>query len=387
MRHEFAFSVRRRLPRSAARAASRLRRAGCQAGGDRPVTARADAELVRAVLAREAGAWGELVARAGGAVLATARRWFAAGEAADETERFFAALKAGAPPALERYRGTAPLAAFLALAADHAFGERMVAIFRADPGRGWPVFERRFAESARKAIRRRLGAALDATGSGALGTLDDLMQDFRLHLMEDGCRRILAYRGGELGVAGFLLGAVLPRWCVDRLRAPELGGRWRAPDAVAALGESAARLFQALDRDRLSESEARARFADLPEPDWRRLWAQVHRAAVPGRSARPAFASLDARAEPGDEAGVPALQIRDERPDPERAAIDAETARRLADGIAGLPPEDRDVLGWWLDEVDWPEIARRLGKPLTEARRAKERALRRLQAQFREEAV
>jgi DNA-directed RNA polymerase specialized sigma24 family protein len=346
-----------------------------------------DADLARAVLAGGEGAWGELIARTSGAVLATARRWFAPAEAADEAERFFAALKAGEPAALARYRGAAALAAFLALAADHVFGERMAAIFRADSGRGWPIFERRFAEAARKAIRRRLGATLDSAGSGPLGTLDDLMQDFRVHLMEDGCRRILAYRGGELGMAGFLLGGVLPRWCVDRLRTPELGGRWRAPDAVAALGENAVLLFRALDRDRLGEREARGRFADLPEAEWRALWDAVHKAAIPGRASRPVFASLDAQPEDGAESGAPALQIRDERPDPERASIDAQTSRRLAEGIARLPAEDRDVLGWWLDEVAWPEIARRLGKPLTEARRVKERALRRLQAHLREEVA
>lgn len=46
---------------------------------------RSDSELVRAVLAREAGAWSELIARTGGQVLAAARRWFADAEAADET--------------------------------------------------------------------------------------------------------------------------------------------------------------------------------------------------------------------------------------------------------------------------------------------------------------
>jgi len=97
------------------------------------------------------------------------------------------------------------------------------------------------------------------------------------------------------------------------------------------------------------------------------------RTVAPGTRGRPAKESLSQVGPDGEdgELDLPDLELS-----PEAALEDAERAMQAANALARLDEEERLVLILWLEHDDMSAVARASGRTLAEARRIKERAVR-----------
>lgn len=332
-----------------------------------------DAALVARVIAGDEAAWRAFKARVRDVLYRAAQRYFDDPLAAAEARNLLLDLTAGGCAALRRYQGGA-LATFVALAADVAMGARLSALFASDPTTAWSAFERRFRNEIGKRIRRQFRLAPGQTlPSGR--DLEDLYNDFTLHLIAKQYQPLTAYSGGgQASFSWFLMNRVLANWCRDEHRREY--ARWRPPEAVKRLPALAQHVFELMDRDRLSVAEVAAR---LPREEPAALDAAieaVYRACAPGGRGRPVKESL---VQTDAEGGTRELPLPDEGVSPEEALLETERGLQAARAIAALADDERLVLILWLEHEDMSRVATLCGRTVAEARRVKERALRKAQ--------
>jgi DNA-directed RNA polymerase specialized sigma24 family protein len=332
-----------------------------------------DAALVARVIAGDEAAWRAFKTRARDVLYRTALRYFDDPLAAAEARNLLIDLTAEGCAALRRYKGGA-LATFVALAADVAMGARLSALFASDPAVAWPGFERRFRDEIRARIRRQFRLAPgQILPSGR--ELEDLYNDFTVHLISKAYQPLIAYSGGgQASFSWFLMNRVLANWCRDEHRREY--ARWRPPEAVKRLPALAQHVFELMDRDRLSAAEVAAR---LPHEDPATLEdaiEAVFRACAPGGRGRPVKESL---VQTDPEGGVREMPLPDEGVSPEEALLETERGVQAARAIAALADDERLVLVLWLEHEDMSRVAALCGRTVADARRVKERALRKAQ--------
>ena len=173
-----------------------------------------DAALVAGVIAGEAAAWETFKCRVRDPLYRLARRYYDDPLAAGEARNLLFDFQADDCAALRRF-GNGKLESFIALAGDAMLGARFSALFGDDPKAAWRAFERRFAAE----IRTRLLRTFRLMPGQTLPTgrdLEDLYNDFTLHLLAKRYKPLRAYSGsGEASFAWFLLNRVLANWCRD----------------------------------------------------------------------------------------------------------------------------------------------------------------------------
>lgn len=303
------------------------------------------------------------------------RRFYSGAAGESELRALYDAFKDDRCAALREYNGRGPLADFMTLKADAMMGRRLVASFRARRRSAWPTFEHRFSKEIRGAIARFFRQTASAQG------VDDLYQEFMLFLIQREYRPIMEFEGsGEASFAWYFKQRVLRNWCIDRQRSPELGGRWRPPEPIKALPELDRRIFEALDRRRLSEQEVKRAFAEVPAREISEALNRIYRVHPPSAQ-KAIFVGLE-RINPEGDSDRP--QIRADAPGAESRLIAEERRRRLADAIIALPDEDRLILRLWFEHEDFAVVARLSARPIEQVRRIRERAQRKLQAMLRE---
>lgn len=275
-----------------------------------------DLRLIRDVAAARPGAWDVLTGRIADTV------WTAClileggddGRARDAFALVLDGLRADSCRRLRDYDGSSRIETFVTLLSREILIERLLGNLIQGRKQGWPALEHFFAADIRRIVARRL------PGADQDDARRDAYQEICLRLVEDDFRRLRAYQGtGSFG--GFVL------HMVDRL----------AIDIVRRdLGRG--------------EAETKPRPVHLDGPQWENL-------ACP-------------------------------TPSPEQAALAAEedtllarVAAILADLIDTLPAAEALYLRTALDGAEplpAREIARLMGRPVTEVYKIKQRVLARL---------
>jgi RNA polymerase primary sigma factor len=263
----------------------------------------------------------------------------------------------------------------------------------ANPTRGWAAFEHFFKRDIDRIIGRRFPDAVDS------GRQEDIYHDLVADLIADDCRRIRAYDGqGSFG--GFVL-RIVNNLCIDLLR-KEMPRR-RLPAAIKRLPALEQEVFRQLywencPPERLAGA-LHARSVAHDGPDAIKAAAAKVRAALPpnfqapgeGDDGRPKLVALSSDAEEGH------AELPDDRPTPEAGAIAREEEEALEQAsdalrtaIAGLAPEARLYLQYVMAEDPAPaprEIARLMGRPVTEIYRLRQQAERQLRQTLSENAA
>ncbi|MHA1538328.1 MAG: RNA polymerase sigma factor [Alphaproteobacteria bacterium] len=329
-----------------------------------------DAALLAGVIAGDETAWQAFRNRVRDPLYRLARRYHDDPLAALEARNLLLDFQADDCAVLRRFR-TGKLESFIALAGDALLGARLSALFGSDPDTAWQAFERRFAGE----IRARLQRIFRLKPGQTLPTgreLEDLYNDFALHLLAKRYKPLRAYSGsGEASFAWFLLNRVLANWCRDEHRREYQ--RWRPPEAIKRLAKLDQEVFRLLDRDRLAVGELAGRLADEPADRLDAAVTRVFRTCAPGTRGRPARESLS-QARPDGETGE--IELTAPGPSPETDLEDAQRVIQAANALARLDEAERLVLVLWLEHEDMSVVAKRCGRTLPAARRLKERAVR-----------
>jgi len=333
-----------------------------------------DAALVAGVIAGDETAWDVFKRRARDPFYRLARRYYDDPMAAGEARNLLLDFQADSCAALRRFR-TGKLESFLAVAGDAMLGARLSALFGDDPETAWAAFERRFGGEIKTRLHRTFRLGPGRLGPGqTLPTgrdLEDLYNDFTLHLLSKGYKPLRAYSGsGEASFGWFVLNRVLANWCRDEHRREYQ--RWRPPEAIKKLSKLDQEVFRLLDRDRLAVGEVAAKLADEPPDRIDAAITRVYRTCAPGTRGRPAKESLSKTGPEGEtnevELAAPGLS-------PEAELAEAERVILAANALARLDEEERLVLVLWLEHEDMAKVAKLCGRTLQAARRLKERAV------------
>lgn len=329
-----------------------------------------DAALVAGVIAGEEPAWELFKQRVRDPLYRLARRYYDDPLAAGEARNLLLDFQAEDCAALRRFR-TGKLESFIALAGDAMLGARLSALFGDDPQSAWQAFERRFATE----IRSRLLRTFRLKPGQTLPTgrdLEDLYNDFTLHLLAKRYKPLRAYSGsGDASFAWFLLNRVLDNWCRDEHRREYQ--RWRPPEAIKRLPKLDQEVFRLLDRDRLTVGELAGRLVDEPADQLDAAITRVYRTCAPGTRGRPAKESLSQTRPDGEEGEI---ELTAPGPSPEAELEEAERVIQAANALARLDEAERLVLVLWLEHEDMSTVAKLCGRTLPAARRLKERAVR-----------
>ena len=134
-------------------------------------------------------------------------------------------LKADGYARLRAFDGRSRLATYLALAARDILAERLARRFVEAPGQVWSRFERFFAAEIRRRVQQRFPRDADT------GLREDAYQEICLKLIEDNFRRIRAY-SGHGSFVGYVL-TVVDRLLIDLIR--RIVPRRKLPAAIARL--------------------------------------------------------------------------------------------------------------------------------------------------------
>jgi hypothetical protein len=328
-----------------------------------------DAALIAGVIAGEAAAWETFKQRVRDPLYRLARRYYDDPLAAGEARNLLFDFQAEDCAALRRFRN-GKLESFIALAGDAMLGARLSALFGDDPEGAWQAFERRFAAE----IKARLLRTFRLKPGQTLPTgrdLEDIYNDFTLHLLAKRYKPLRAYNGsGEASFAWFLLNRVLANWCRDEHRREYQ--RWRPPEAIKRLDTLDQEIFRLLDRDRLAIGELAGRLPDEAAEQLDAAITRVYRTCAPGTRGRPATESLSRSGADG-EAGE--IELVAPGASPEAELQEAQRVIQAANALARLDEAERLVLVLWLEHEDMSTVAKLCGRTLPAARRLKERAV------------
>ncbi|MCC6887099.1 MAG: sigma-70 family RNA polymerase sigma factor [Hyphomicrobiales bacterium] len=336
-----------------------------------------DLALLRAVIAQQRGAWAQFVRHWQRDIYAACRLAFPDEQANDAFLQIVESLRANDFALLRAFDGRAPFAAYLRLALRDLLSQRLALLLSEAPERGWRAFEHFFKRDILRIIARYCPAAEHDT--------DDAYHDIVASLIEDGYRRIRAYDGhGSFG--GFVLRTVA-NLCIDRLRKDV--PRRRLPAAIKYLSVAEQEVFRQLywrtcPEHRL-DAALRGRGIELDAAALGAAVAAVREALPRGIE----FRSEDRRSRlvtlpdvnRADEGGA---ALHDERPTPEEEAIARQHAAALEQAsdalrsaVDRLPPDVRLYLQHVMDghgERPAREIARLMGRPVSEVYRLKQQA-------------
>jgi len=289
-------------------------------------------------------------------------------------------LKADGYARLRAFDGRSRLATYLALVARDILAERLARRFVEAPGQVWSRFERFFAAEIRRRVQQRFPRDADT------GLREDAYQEICLKLIEDNFHRIRAY-GGHGSFVGYVL-TVVDRLLVDLIR--RIVPRRKLPAAIARLPPLDQAVYAAIAWDdcpaetRRVAMALRGRFEG--EPDLAEVGQAIARTLAAARlehaaACRTEMVPLDDLNEDGN-----ALAVADPAPSPEEALLLAEEdAARTAlvvvvrEAAAGLPAEERlylQIVFSAAEPAPAREIARRMGCPVEDVYRLKQRTQR-----------
>jgi RNA polymerase primary sigma factor len=281
---------------------------------------------------------------------------------------------------LRAFDGRSRLTTYVALAARDILAERLARRFVEAPGQVWSRFERFFAGEIRRRVQQRFPRDADT------GLRDDAYQEICLKLLEDNFRRIRAY-SGHGSFVGYVL-TVVDRLLIDLVR--RVVPRRKLPAAIARLSPLDQAVYAAIAWDdcpaesRRVAMALRGRFER--EPDLAEVGQAIARTLAAARleHAAPCRTEMVPLDDLNEDAK--ALAVADPAPSPEEALLLAEEdAARAAlvvavrEAAAGLPAEERlylQVLFSATEPSPPREIARRMGCPVEDVYRLKQRAQR-----------
>jgi RNA polymerase primary sigma factor len=289
-------------------------------------------------------------------------------------------LKADGYARLRAFDGRSRLATYLAVVARDILAERLARHFVEAPGQVWSRFERFFATEIRRRVQQRFPRDANT------GLREDAYQEICLKLIEDNFRRIRAY-GGHGSFVGYVL-TVVDRLLVDIIR--RIVSRRKLPAAIARLPPLDQAVYAAIAWDDCPAESRRVAMALRGrfdrEPDLAEVGQAIARTLSAARlehaaACRTEMVPLDDLNEDGN-----ALALADPAPSPEEALLLAEEdAVRAAlvvavpEAAAGLPAEERLYLQIVFSATEPSparEIARRMGCPVDDVYRLKQRAQR-----------
>ncbi|MBI2088731.1 MAG: hypothetical protein HYT78_08290 [Deltaproteobacteria bacterium] len=174
-----------------------------------------DLALIQNLIRGEQGAWEEFVHRYSDLIYSLCSLAFSNRELEAEYLNVVRLLRADDFSVLRAFNGRASLSTFLTIKIRDLLAGRILELFKEDTDRAWRAFER-FFEKEFKAVARES---------------QDLLQDIRVLLIEDGFRRILSY-AGRGSFTGYIL-TTIHNLCLDLRRKSK--GRRRLPEAVLQL--------------------------------------------------------------------------------------------------------------------------------------------------------
>jgi RNA polymerase primary sigma factor len=289
-------------------------------------------------------------------------------------------LRADGYARLRAFDGRSRLATYLAVVARDILAERLARRFVEAPGHVWSRFERFFATEIRRRVQQRFPRDADT------GLREDAYQEICLKLIEDNFRRIRAY-GGHGSFVGYVL-TVVDRLLVDLIR--RIVPRRKLPAAIARLPPLDQAVYAAIAWDDCPAESRRVAMALRGrfdrEPDLAEVGQAIARTLAAARlehaaACRTEMVPLDDLNEDGK-----ALAVADPAPSPEEALLLAEedavrTALVVAvqEAAAELPAEERLYLQIVFSTTEASparEIARRMGCPVEDVYRLKQRAQR-----------
>ncbi len=302
-----------------------------------------------------------------------------AGEAA--YLRVLDALKADDWRRLRAFDGRASLATFLALVARQVLIEELPKALAAGPEGAWRRFERIFGRDIRRRVARRFPLA-DQAGR------EDLAQEVNLGLLEERCRRLLAF-SGKGSFEGYVL-TLVDRLLIDlmrkeapRLRLPAEIERMSGLDQAVFIQVAwkGAPMEPARLMDRLGEHAVGLDLFVLAAS------LQRVRPAVEAERTRRAFGRTTSIDEPPERGGMggglasDALDPEDELTRRQDEAGEAGLIAAIAQAAEAWPEDERLYLKLFLASGDPPRvIAQMMARPVEEVRQVQQRALRRMKA-------
>jgi RNA polymerase primary sigma factor len=291
-----------------------------------------------------------------------------------------ACLKADGYARLRAFDGRSRLATYLAVVTRDILAERLARHFVEARGQAWRRFERFFAAEIRRRVQQRFPR------DAGTGLREDAYQEICLKLIEDDFRRIRAY-SGHGSFIGYVL-TVVDHLLIDLIR--RIVPRRKLPAAIARLPPLDQAVYAAIAWDdcppesRRVAMALRGRFES--EPDLAEVGQAIARTLAAARlehaaACRTEMVPLDGLNEDGT-----AFAVADPAPSPEQAMLLAEEdAARAAlvaavqEVAAGLPAEERlylQILFSATEPSPAREIARRMGCPVEDVYRLKQRAQR-----------
>jgi RNA polymerase primary sigma factor len=336
--------------------------------------------LVAQVIAGDKAALDHFVDLAGPPIWSAVRLVEGEGAAGESAFlRALDALKAQDWRRLKAFDGRSSLATWLALHARQALIDELPLAFASAPAAAWRRFERIFSRDIQRRIARRFPRA-DAAAR------EDVLQEVRMRLVEDDCRRLSAF-ASRGSFEGFVL-TLVDRLLIDLLRR-EMPRR-RLPAEVQRLGELAQAVFRLAAWEHAPMQPARllerlvAPGRNLDVAEVGAALEQV-REAVEAERARRAFgreAPLDAPEGHGSVGVVlpsaergPEGQLIEQRRQADQEALIA----AITKSARQWPEEERLYLQTFLFSGAPPrEIARMMGAPVETIRQIQQRTLRRM---------
>jgi RNA polymerase primary sigma factor len=350
-----------------------------------------DLELLRGIYAHRPGAWEAFVRLYKADIYRPCRLAFA-GEAADDAfVDVVAQLRAGDFALLRAFDGRASLSAYLRLVTRDLLYPQVARLLAEQSERGWLAFEHFFKRDIERIIARQFPGAAD-TGRDL-----DLYHDVVAALVEDGYRRLQGYKGqGSFG--GYVL-RIVRNLCIDLLRRDM--PRRRLPAAIKRLPPLEQEVFRQLYWERCAPEQlagaVRGEGIAVNGPEAVAAAVATVRAALPrnfkaaSEDERPRMVPLTASSDPD----APDADVPDDRATPEEDAIDrqneaawAQASAALKTVIARQPPETRLYLQHVMSTDPPPaprEIARLMGRPVTEIYALRQQAERLLRQALRDD--
>jgi len=337
-----------------------------------------DRALVDAVLSEAPGAWEDFVRRFSDSVYSFCSSIFAEADLEAEYLAVFRSLRADEFAILRAFDGRASLATFLTVQLRDLLARRVLALFKADPRRGWEAFQRCFKEILDPLKKRG----------------EDLHQDVCVLLIENNYRRILSF-DGRGSFSGYIR-RVIDRLCLDLRRASE--GRRRLPEPILRLPPLEQEIYRQVHWKGCQEKD----LADILRDETGSCYAPARiaqaLAALRNTALRPrdpAVREISLASPDGDDAGRE-LELVDFTYAPETALLEAEERRsqeshraRLENALAQLPAEHALYvrLRFFSEPEKSPrEIARLMGRAEREIYRIRQQVIARLKTVLKNEA-
>jgi RNA polymerase primary sigma factor len=340
-----------------------------------------DVKLVTAVVGGDTEAAARLVDAASASIWAVVVALEGEGPQAEAAFLdVIARLKADGYARLRAFDGRSRLATYLALVTRDILAERLARRFVEAGGQAWRRFERFFALEIRRRVQQRFPRDADT------GLREDAYQEICLKLIENDFRRIRAY-SGHGSFIGYVL-TVVDHLLIDLIR--RIVPRRKLPAAIARLPPLDQAVYAAIAWDdcpaesRRVAMALRGRFES--EPDLAEVGQAIARTLAAARlehaaACRTEMVPLDDLNADGN-----AFAVADPAPSPEQAMLLAEEdAARAAlvaavrEAAASLPAEERlylQILFSATEPSPAREIARRMGCPVEDVYRLKQRAQR-----------